>query len=103
MPVYEVGRGLLFGQVPGVANPGTPSISIDDVSVAEGNSGSTLATFTARLTQPSASAVTVAYSTADGTAKAGSDYGSASGTLTFAPGMTVQTFTVSILGDTLAE
>src|SRR5207253_3008297 len=43
------------------------------------------------------------YITADGTAKAGLDYTTSNGTLTFAPGTTTQTFNVPILGDTLVE
>jgi hypothetical protein len=47
--------------------------------------------------------VTVAYTTANGTATAGSDYTATSGTLTFAPGETVQTVDVPIVGDTTLE
>ena len=50
-----------------------PSLSINDVRVTEGNSGTTTATFTVTLTPTSAQTVTVAYSTANGTATAGSD------------------------------
>jgi hypothetical protein len=42
---------------------------------------------------------TVQYATSDGTAKAGTDYTTTSGTLTFAPGATAQTITISILDD----
>jgi len=46
----------------------------------------------------------VAYATADGTATtADSDYQRASGTLTFAPGVTTQTITVPVNGDTKIE
>src|SRR5262249_10294656 len=41
--------------------------------------------------------------TANATAIAGSDYTSASGTLSFAPGTTSQLITVAVLGDTLSE
>jgi hypothetical protein len=47
--------------------------------------------------------VTVDYATSDGTAKAGSDYVSASGTLTFTPGVTIQTFSVAIINDPFDE
>ncbi len=103
IPVYESGKGLIFGQTPGAASTTTPTITMDDLSIVEGNSGTRLATFSVRLSQPSASSITVNYGTADGTAKAGSDYNSASGTLTFAPGSTSQTFTVPIVGDALVE
>jgi hypothetical protein len=80
-----------------------PQISINDVSVAEGNSGTKLATFTVSLSNPSSASITVKYATADGTATAGSDYVSASGTLTFAAGTTSQTVSVTINGDTAVE
>jgi len=47
--------------------------------------------------------VTVAYSTTDGTAVAGSDYVTTSGTLTFTPGVISQTFNVPILDDAIDE
>src|SRR5207247_1719904 len=43
------------------------------------------------------------YATADNTATAPSDYTSASGTVTFAPGVTSQTVTVLVNGDTTFE
>ncbi len=48
-------------------------------------------------------AVTVNYSTADGTAKAGSDYTTAAGTLSFAPGETQKIITVPVIDDSIAE
>jgi len=45
-----------------------PAISIDDVSVTEGNSGTTLASFTVSLSVPSGRLVAVNYATANGTA-----------------------------------
>jgi hypothetical protein len=53
--------------------------------------------------QASASTVTVDYASSDGTATAGSDYTAVSGTLTFAPGQTVQTIVVPIADDAVAE
>ena len=81
----------------------TPSLSINDVSVPEGNSATTNATFTVSLSATSTSAVTVKYDTANGSATAGSDYQAASGTLTFAPGDTSKTITVAVNGDTTPE
>ncbi|WP_425612697.1 putative Ig domain-containing protein [Xanthomonas vesicatoria] len=80
-----------------------PSLSIDDVSVNEGNSGTTTATFTVSLSQASGQTVSVNYATADGTATAGSDYVARSGTLTFAPGTTTQGVAVTVNGDTTVE
>ncbi|MGF7177598.1 cellulase family glycosylhydrolase [Azospirillum doebereinerae] len=61
------------------------------------------AVFTVKLASASTETVTVKYATADGTAKAGSDYTAASGTLTFAPGETAKTVTVKVLSDSAAE
>lgn len=81
----------------------TPSISINDASVTEGNSGTQTATYTVTLSAASASVVTVNYATANGTATAGSDYVAGSGTLTFAPGETSKTIAVTVNGDTTFE
>ena len=67
-----------------------PGLSVNDVSVTEGNSGTTTANFTVTLSAAATSTVTVSYATANGTATAGSDYVAASGTLTFAAGTTTQ-------------
>ncbi|RLC60419.1 MAG: hypothetical protein DRI01_10200 [Chloroflexi bacterium] len=60
-------------------------------------------TITITLDAASSLTVTVDYATSDNTALAGSDYLTASGVLTFTPGVASQTFTVSILDDTLEE
>src|SRR5205807_2421291 len=81
-----------------------PGITINDVSVIEGNSGTTNAVFTVSLSNPSSQTITVNYATANITATlADNDYQSASGTLTFAPGQTTQTITVLVNGDTKFE
>jgi large repetitive protein len=82
---------------------GPPSLSVNDVTVTEGDSGTTDATFTVTLAPASGLNVSVDYSTADGTATAPADYAAASGTLTFAPGQTTRTVTVQVAGDTLDE
>jgi hypothetical protein len=83
--------------------PALPSITINDVTVTEGNTATTSATFTVRLTTISNQPVTVIYSTADGTAIADSDYHAQSGTLTFAPGETTKIIAILVNGDRLAE
>ena len=82
---------------------GSPTISVNDVTVTEGNSGTTPATFTVSLSQASGRTVTVAYATSDSTATQPSDYASTSGTLTFNPGDTSKTVTVNVNGDTTVE
>jgi hypothetical protein len=61
------------------------------------------AVFTVTLSHPSAVPVTVNYSTANGTALAGSDYTAVSGTVTFAPGETTKTVLVPTLDNTIYE
>jgi Calx-beta domain/RTX calcium-binding nonapeptide repeat (4 copies) len=80
-----------------------PTVSVANVSQAEGSSGSQPANFTVSLAKPSPLRVSVAYATADGTGTAGSDYTATSGTLVFAPGQTSKSVAVSILGDTAYE
>ena len=81
-----------------------PSLSIDNVGVTEGTGGATPATFTVTLSAPSALTTTVGYSVASGTAVSGTDFTAvAPGTLTFAPGVTTQQVSVSVLGDALDE
>ena len=88
----------------GVADAPLPSLSINDVSLAEGNSGATAFTFTVTLSQASNQTVTVRVQTADGNAVAGSDYVAVPlSTLTFSPPVTVQTVTVTVQGDTVPE
>src|SRR5512133_1458269 len=89
-----------------MAGPGAPqsaTLSINDVTVTEGDSGSTDATFTVTLSEVSTDAVAVDYATADGSAVAPGDYTGASGTVTFLPGETTQTVTVGVNGDLLDE
>ena len=83
----------------------TPTFSINGVSIAEGNSGTSNAVFTVTLTPPNTGTVTstVNFATANGTATAPADYTSTTGTLTFAPGVTTQTISVPIIGDTTVE
>jgi glucose/arabinose dehydrogenase len=80
-----------------------PTISINDVSVNEGDSGTTNAAFTVSLSNASSQTITVNYATADNTAIAGTDYTNASSTLTFTPGQTSQLLNVGINGDVLNE
>src|SRR6185436_469183 len=80
-----------------------PTISINDVSKAEGNSGATSFDFTVTLSTPSGQVVSVDYTTLGGTAVLGSDYQLASGTLTYNPGETQKQLTVLVNGDTQDE
>lgn len=82
---------------------GSLSFSASSFSQSEGNTG-TAATITVARSSGSTGAISVAYSTADGTALGGSDYVATSGTLSWADGDTAnKSFVVNILGDTAYE
>jgi Calx-beta domain/Bacterial Ig domain len=80
---------------------GAPAISISDAgNVTEGG----IATFTVSLSNPSSQAVTVQYSTVDGSATvADGDYSANSNTITFLPGETSKQIQVQTLDDSIYE
>src|SRR6266536_1103377 len=80
-----------------------PSLAIDNVTVIEGDAGTTNATFTVSLSTASTETVTVNFATATGSATAPSDYTAQSGTLTFAPGETSKPIVGQVNGDTTDE
>jgi FtsP/CotA-like multicopper oxidase with cupredoxin domain len=82
-----------------------PALGVDDVFVAEGNSGTHPATFTLALSARSGKPVQVLAGTADGTAMAGQDYIAVAppALVAFAPGDSVRTLDVSVLGDVTVE
>jgi hypothetical protein len=84
---------------------GVGNISINDVTITEGNSGTKVATFT--VSHTGRAAFSVNYATANSTATAGTsgtaDYVAASGTLNFAADTSTQTVSVTIRGDTIYE
>ena len=81
-----------------------PTLTINDVSIAEGHGGTTNLVFTVTLSAASALTVNVDFATADGTATTSdSDYQSANGTLTFNPGDVSKTVTVVVNGDQKSE
>ena len=86
---------------PQTAQPG--SLALADVSVTEGNAGAITATFSVGRTGGVGTTATVAYATQNGTATAGSDYVTASGTLTFGPSTTSMPVSVTVNGDTVDE
>ena len=83
-----------------------PTLSVDDVSVVEGDSGTVAATFTITLTEPAPPAgVGFDIATADGTATASDgDYVASNLTgLVIAAGQSSTTFVVTVNGDTALE
>src|SRR4029079_14205621 len=80
-----------------------PTISINDVSVTEGNAGTKAATFTLTLSGPSVEAIVVRAITTPGTATASTDYNSINTVVIFQPGTVTRTLDVGIIGDTNLE
>jgi Calx-beta domain/FG-GAP-like repeat len=80
-----------------------PCLTVNDVSVTEGDAGTTSAVFTVTLSAASAETVKVNYFLRDNTAKKGVDYELVSGRLEFAPGETTKNITVLVINDTLDE
>jgi hypothetical protein len=76
-----------------------PSLSIDDLFVTEGQE----ALFTVTLTGGNGSAVSVGYTTVDGSARAGSDYAGKSGLLSFGGATTQQQVRVATTQDPTVE
>lgn len=94
---------LLFATSVDVAAQQSPSISVRDVAVVEGNSGTTQATFVVALSGSTSQSVSFSFATSNGTATGGSDYIATSGALTFAPGEVEKPVVVVINGDTVDE
>jgi hypothetical protein len=80
--------------------PPLPAVALSASSY-EVQQGGTV-TISVVLTGSTDQTVNVAYSTSNGTAEAPQDYSSSSGTLTFAPGDTVQSFTVATVNHSAA-
>jgi chitinase len=80
-----------------------PRVSVEDVSLFEGDAGTVSARFNVRLSAASGRTVSVAYATSDGTARQPGDYTSRAGTVSFAPGERLRTIAVSVRGETRVE
>lgn len=78
-------------------------VTINDISLREGNSGSTIFTFTLSLDKPSIQEIRVRYTLQGDTAFAGEDFIDASGEVVFAPNQLNQTLQVVVNGDTTIE
>ena len=83
--------------------PPLPTLSINNVNITEGNTGTRNANLTVTLSAARTVPVTVRFATANGTATAGSDYNAQTGTLTIAAGQTQGTIAIVIRGDTVTE
>ena len=76
---------------------GPVAVSVADARAREGEDETI--DFAVSLSRAASRRVSVSYATADGTARAGSDYTRASGKLRFAPGETEKTISVPVLDD----
>ena len=95
--------GTASGTVTIIDNTEPPSVQVGNATLNEGQTSSSTASFSVVLSGPSAKTITVGWATEDGTATAGSDYTASSGTLIFAPGETLKTVTVPVVGDRVIE
>tara|TARA_B100002003_G_scaffold205199_1_gene198489 strand:+ start:16000 stop:18681 length:2682 start_codon:yes stop_codon:yes gene_type:complete len=75
------------------------ALSVSDPVITEGHNGKRIATFTISLSEAPASALTVDWSTRDGSAKAGEDYVADNGSVAFYPGQTTATVEIEVNGD----
>jgi hypothetical protein len=100
---HAQGVGTIVNDDVAVPTPVAGSVTINNVSMTEGNNGTVLETFTVTRSGGDA-AFDVNFATADGTATAADkDYDSQSGTLHFAQGAVSQTISVVVHGDTKVE
>ncbi len=75
-----------------------PALSVQGETKRNPDAGDGTATFTVTLSEASSHTVSVKYATADGVARAPSDYEARNGTLSFAPGETQKTVPVTVHG-----
>jgi Calx-beta domain-containing protein len=96
--------GLTCLLLPASALAQTPTVSISDTTVIEGDPGIlSSAVFNLTLSAPSQAPVSILVSTQAGTATGDVDFIAGSVTVTFDPGHTTQTVTVFVKGDTVVE
>jgi hypothetical protein len=91
------------GQGLGTIQDDDGSLYIDDVSLDEGNSGTTDFVFTLTRNGDISEEASVDFATVDGTATADNDYVANSGTATIPAGSTTTTITVVVNGDQIKE
>ncbi|HRB02718.1 MAG TPA: Calx-beta domain-containing protein, partial [Ilumatobacteraceae bacterium] len=98
-----INDGTAIGTI--LNDDGVPDVSINDVTVTEGDSGTTAATFTVTLSSAAVVAASVSVATSDGTATiANNDYAAVGPTtVNFAIGDVTKTVTVDVNGDTDVE
>jgi hypothetical protein len=98
-----VSDGQGTGTIVNNDQPPTPVASVSDAAITEGNNGVSYVNFTISLSFAPTGPVTIDYSTANGTAIAGSDYVATSGQVSFAVGESTKTVSIPVIGDTRPE
>jgi uncharacterized repeat protein (TIGR01451 family) len=106
LTLYNPGNATIAGTNPAtltiVDNELAPTVQFDAANY-DVDEGAGTAVITLTLSAASGLTTTVGYATGDGTAMAGEDYVSTNGTLTFPPGVTRQSFDLTITEDLLDE
>lgn len=103
LKIYDHALSLEDVRASFFAAGGLPQVNISDATAFEGGvGGASQASFTVSLSLPVSSAVSVNYATAHGSANS-TDYGAASGTLTFAPGETSKVIVIQTVDDAQVE
>jgi hypothetical protein len=99
--------GVTIADAQGMAtildNDAPPKLSVNDVTVFEGDSGTTTANFSLALSGVSGRPLSVDFATANGTATSPSDFVATSGTVTFNPGEVTKTVSVTVNSDLIIE
>ena len=98
---FQAGQSyVVFGRT---AQQSQPTLTVDDISILEGDSGTKTAQFTLNLSSAANQDITLDFATTEQTATAGIDFTSTSDTLTISEGETSATINVEIIGDTVFE
>jgi hypothetical protein len=104
-----LGAGLAAGMAPAGAEGSGTTIELGQVTVAEGDAGTTAVELPVTLSGPAPVPVTVQWTTTESglpgsvIPTAGQDFVSAGGTITLPPGDTTAAITIEIIGDTIPE
>jgi arylsulfatase A-like enzyme len=94
---------IIDDEAPPFGTPGTPTVSIGDVSVVEGNAGSRTISAPITLSETLTEKLTVRFATANGTAKSPQDYKAKTAKVSVPAGKRHAVVSVVVLGDTTEE
>lgn len=97
------GRGVILDDDGAASGDSNNALLVGDVAVLETDGVGQAAIFDVRLSRPSATAVTLNYTTLDASAVAGEDYETRSGQVTLLRGQTETAVIVPLIGDAVSE